>query len=83
MLPEYDFSDAVRGKYFDQYRQGANIVLLDRDVAEVFHDAAAVNDALRSLIAVAEAKTSRRQAQTRRAKKAPHPAGHARRNAKR
>ena len=47
MLPEYDFSNAVRGKYYDQYRQGTNVVLLDSDVAEVFPNAAAVNDALR------------------------------------
>ena len=64
MLPEYDFSNAVRGKYYDQYRQGTNVVLLDSDVAEVFPNAAAVNAALRFLVAVADAKASRRQAQT-------------------
>src|ERR1022692_4760676 len=47
MLPEYDFSHAVRGKYYDQYRQGTNLVLLDPDVAEVFPNATSVNDALR------------------------------------
>ena len=59
MLPEYDFTGAVRGKYYERYRQGTNIVLLDPDVAEVFRDAAAVNDALRLLVSVAEAKVSR------------------------
>ena len=34
MLPEYDFSNAVRGKYYERYRQGTNVVLLDPDVAE-------------------------------------------------
>ena len=61
MLPEYDFSKAVRGKYFDQYRQGTNVVLLDPDIAAVFPNAAAVNGALRLLVAVADAKASRGQ----------------------
>jgi hypothetical protein len=61
MLPEYDFSGAVRGKYYERYRQGTNVVLLDADVAEAFRDSAAVNDALRLLVSVAEAKVSRRR----------------------
>ena len=59
MRPEYDFTGAVRGKYYERYRQGTNVVLLDPDVAAVFRDAAAVNDALRLLVSVAEAKVSR------------------------
>ena len=62
MLPEYDFTGAVRGKYYERYRQGTNVILLDPDVAEVFRDAAAVNDALRLLVSVAESKVSRRHA---------------------
>jgi hypothetical protein len=58
MLPEYDFSGAVRGKYYERYRQGTNVVLLDPDVAQIFHDSAAVNDALRTLVSVAEAKVA-------------------------
>ena len=58
ILPEYDFSGAVRGKYYERYRQGTNVVLLDPDVAEVFRDSAAVNDALRTLVSVAEAKVA-------------------------
>ena len=58
ILPEYDFSGAVRGKYYERYRQGTNVVLLDPDVAEVFRDAAAVNEALRLLVSVAEAKVA-------------------------
>jgi len=27
--PEYDFSGAVRGKYYQRYQQGTNVVLLD------------------------------------------------------
>jgi len=32
--PEYDFSGAVRGKYYQRYQQGTNVVLLDADVAQ-------------------------------------------------
>jgi len=52
MLPEYDFTGAVRGKYYKRYRQGTNVVLLDPDVAAVFRDSAAVNDALRLLVSL-------------------------------
>lgn len=50
LLDEYDFSDAVRGKYAERYRQSTNLVRLDPDVAEVFVTARDVNAALRSLI---------------------------------
>ncbi len=51
MLPEYDFSGGVRGKYYERYKQGTSIVLLDEDVAKVFHDSATVNSALRQYLA--------------------------------
>ena len=51
---EYDFSKGVRGKYAARYRQGSNIVRLDPDVAEVFPDERAVNDALRVLASAAK-----------------------------
>jgi hypothetical protein len=53
LRPEYDFdySKAVRGKYFKKLmKEGSNIVILDPDVAEAFHDSASVNEALRSLL---------------------------------
>ena len=56
---EYDFasmSGGMRGKYAARYRQGVNIVKLDDDVSVVFPDAKAVNDALCSLIRLAEKK---------------------------
>ncbi len=53
MLPEYDFSGAVRGKYYERYRQGSNVVLLDPDVSDAFPSAAAVNEALRLLVSLA------------------------------
>jgi len=68
MLPEYDFSGAVRGKYYERYQKGTNVVLLDADVAEVFPDAASVNEALRLLVSLADAKASRTQATARRPK---------------
>ena len=49
MRDEYDFSGAVRGKYVSRFAQGTNIVVLDPDVAEVFGDSEAVNEALRLL----------------------------------
>ena len=53
MLPEYDFSGAVRGKYAEQYREGTNVVLLEADVAQAFRDSEAVNRALRLLLQLA------------------------------
>ena len=49
MRPEYDFSNAIRGKYAQRFAKGSNVIVLDPDVAEVFDDAAAVNSALRLL----------------------------------
>ncbi len=59
MLPEYDFSGAVRGKYYERYRQGSNVVLLDPDVSDAFPNAAAVNEALRLLVSLARKKVAR------------------------
>jgi hypothetical protein len=50
MRPEYDLRGGVRGKYYKQYMEESNVVLLDPDVAAVFHDSASVNQALRVLI---------------------------------
>ena len=53
MLDEYDFSQGVVGKYAKQYAEGTNVVLLDPDVAKVFPDSEAVNQALTNLDSVA------------------------------
>ena len=53
MRAEYDIRGGVRGKYYERYRKGANVVELEPDVAAVFHDAESVNRALRMLIQVA------------------------------
>lgn len=51
LRPEYDLSellkDGVQGKYVDRFREGTNLVLLDRDIAEAFPSDEAVNTALR------------------------------------
>ena len=48
---DFDYSKAVRGKYCRRLlEEGANVVMLEPDVAKVFVDSASVNDALRSLI---------------------------------
>jgi hypothetical protein len=49
MLPEYDLTGGVRGKYTERYAKGTNVILLDPDVAEKFPTSAAVNEALRRL----------------------------------
>ena len=53
LRPEYsfDYSKAVRGKYYKRLLdEGANVVMLEPDVAKEFIDSAAVNEALRSLL---------------------------------
>ena len=58
MRAEYDFdySKAVRGKYYRcLLKEGANVVVLDPDVAKAFRSSAAVNEALRSLLRMSEA----------------------------
>ncbi len=49
MLPEYDFSGGVRGKYANRFAEGTIMVVLDPDVAELFPDPQSVNNALRAL----------------------------------
>jgi hypothetical protein len=51
--PEYDFSHGVRGKHYEAYRAGTNVVFLDPDVAQAFADSASVNQALRLLLQLA------------------------------
>ena len=73
MRPEYDIRGGVRGKYYERYRAGTNVVLLERDVAEVFRDSESVNRALRLLVNVAQASASSEEsrAPTRRSTRPP------------
>ena len=62
LRPEYkreDLGQGVRGKYFEEYQKGTNLVLLSPDVAKVFSTEEAVNEALRSLISLAQKSTGR------------------------
>lgn len=52
MKNEYDFSRGIRGKYAKAYASGTNVVILDPEVAKVFHDSRSVNAALRSLLSI-------------------------------
>ncbi|MFY9268287.1 MAG: hypothetical protein WAO55_00900 [Candidatus Manganitrophaceae bacterium] len=49
MRKEYDrenLGKGIRGKYFEAYKKGTNLVLLSPDVAAAFPDEASVNEAL-------------------------------------
>ena len=59
MRDEYDFTGGVRGKHAARYAAGTNMVKLDPDVAEVFHDSASVNEAPRVLVRIAREQTAR------------------------
>jgi hypothetical protein len=59
MLPEYDFSGSVRGKYYERFQQRSNVVVLDPDVSDAFPNTASVNDALRALASVARRSVAR------------------------
>ncbi len=50
MKDDYDFSKGVRGKYAKQFAEGANVVVLDPEIAKLFPTSEAVNKALRKLI---------------------------------
>ncbi len=82
MRPEYDFTGAVRGKYYQRYRASSNIVVLDPDVSEAFPNSTAVNQALRLLVAVARkrvgASTRPRKATGRPSKRLQRTSGAAR-----
>ncbi|MGD0262622.1 MAG: hypothetical protein ABSD29_22890 [Verrucomicrobiota bacterium] len=49
---EYDFAGGVRGKYARRFAQGANVVVLEPDVAKAFPSSEIVNRSLRALAAL-------------------------------
>jgi hypothetical protein len=58
MESEYklDYATAERGKYYRQLlKEGANIAVLEPDIAQAFQSSAAVNQALRALLEMSEA----------------------------
>lgn len=76
LRPEYDFdySKAVRGKYYRRLiDEGSNVVVLDPDIAKAFRDSDSVNEALRSLLELTRSTKRLTSRSTGRAKK--HRAG--------
>jgi len=50
---EYDLKSlgkGVKGKYFEQYQQGTNVVVIDPELSKAFPNAKAVNSALRKAL---------------------------------
>jgi len=71
LQPEYtfDYSQAVRGKYYKRLLQeGANVIVLEPDVAAAFRDSASVNEALRSLLHLTRSTQRLTKRSTRRRK---------------
>ncbi len=55
MSAEYDFSAGARGKYANRFAGVHNdVVVLEPDVAEIFHDSKSVNEALRVIAKLVE-----------------------------
>ncbi len=53
---DFDYSKGVRGKYCERIlKDGANIAVLEPDVAKPFPDSAAVNDAFRVVLKAGQA----------------------------
>ena len=72
LRPEYDFdyTKAVRGKYFKRLlEEGANVAVLEPEIAKVFTSSTAVNDALRSLLEITRSTQRLTKHPTGRAKK--------------
>lgn len=58
MRAEYNFasmSGGVRGKHYQEYLNGTNLVLLKPDVAKAFPTEEAVNEALRGILSTTRA----------------------------
>jgi len=53
-----DLGKGVRGKYFEEYKKGTNLVLLSPDVVTAFPNDDSVNNALRGLMKLAQQTTS-------------------------
>jgi len=63
---DFDYSKAVRGKYYKQLlAEGSNVVVLDRDIAKAFPNSAAVNKALRSVLQAKRRRLTARTIRTR------------------
>lgn len=68
MRDEYrreDLGTLVRGKYTTRYAKATNVVVIDDELTKAFPNSQAVNEALRSLLAVATRMTGRSTRTTR------------------
>ncbi|MFO7784874.1 MAG: hypothetical protein R6V25_09595 [Desulfatiglandales bacterium] len=68
MRPEYrreDLGAGVRGKHFESYQEGTNLVLISPEISRVFPTDEAVNNALRSLIEVARKTVNQKRSSER------------------
>ena len=75
LRPEYqrkDLGKGIRGKYLKAYRAGTNLVLLKPEVASAFPSDQAVNEALSSLISVAQHAVALKKLPARKTKIARH-----------
>jgi len=54
-----DLGNGVRSKYYNQYIESHNIVLLNPEITKVFPSEKAVNEALLSLIKIAQASVEK------------------------
>ena len=61
MQPEYDFSKGVRGVTAARYAEGANVVMIDPEVLDVFPDGNSVNEALRALALIVRQQRTRKR----------------------
>ena len=65
ILPEYNFSRGRRNPYAVRIARDSVMVVLDPDVAALFPDATAVNEALRALARIAERTPGRSRSKRR------------------
>lgn len=49
LLPEYDFSKGLKGKYAQKFAKGNNLILLAPDVIKLFPNSELVNETLRAV----------------------------------
>lgn len=59
MRDDYDFTNGVRGKYARRHAKGANVVVLEPNLAKVFSDSKRVNLTLRKLIRAEKAASAK------------------------
>jgi hypothetical protein len=57
-IPEIALSEGVRGKYYEAYRTGTNVVLLEPAVTTIVRDSAAITQALRQFSRFVEPTSS-------------------------